>query len=466
MRRRPLSIRARFLLVSLAVVPAALALAGLVLISLFADNLERRIQAELSNAVANLAGAVAFSPDGEIQRPADGFDPRFSEALGGLYWQIEDEGTGRVLRSQSLWDVTLALPADLDPGESQFRYELAGPSGTRLLAFERHVMVSSPTGARTLRIVAAADRAPLDEASRIFALDIVPFLVALALFLVAASLAQLVIGLRPLSQLTAGLDRIRERQGGMPGGRLEGVLPKEFAPVEAALNRLLDAQGRALSEARARAGDLAHGLKTPLTVLSNDALTLKERGEREIGEEVEVLVAAMRVHVERELARSRIAANAGLRQEDADLTATLEPLVRTLKRTPDGERLDWTLGLPAGRRLPIDPQDLRELAGNLLENAAKWAAAGVRLGWDEGTGGAGTLVVEDDGPGVDPARIRAMTTRGVRLDETTPGTGLGLSIVREIADIYGLDLTIGNRQERGLRVAVAFPADAAAPRGA
>lgn len=451
MSRRPLSIRARFLLVSLVSVPLALALAGLFLISLFADNLERRIEAELAASVANLAAAVSFAPDGRIQRPADGFDPRFGEAYGGQYWQIEDPASDETLRSQSLWDFALALPTGLPVDRTQHFYDLAGPAGTRLLAFERTVMIASPLGTRTLRIVAASDRAALDAASRTFALDIVPYLLGLAAFMVAASLLQLLIGLRPLTRLTSALDRIRER----PGERLKGVLPREFEPVETALNRLLDTQGETLAKARARAGDLAHGLKTPLTVLSNDALTLRERGEHEIAGEIDGIVEAMRTHVERELARSRIAAHAGSRQGNADLRDILAPVLRTLARTPGGEALDWRVDLPDGRSLPIDPHDLRELAGNLLENAAKWASSTVGVSFHAAKAG-GTLIIEDDGPGVDPERIRAMTARGVRLDETTPGTGLGLSIVREICETYGLDLSIENRQTRGLRVAVGF----------
>lgn len=451
MNRRPLSIRARFLLVSLASVPTALALAALFLISLFSANLERRVEAELTAHINNLAASIRFQPDGRIARPESFLDRRFSEAYGGLYWQIEDEASRAQLRSESLWDFTLALPGDLPADGSVHHYELAGPDGTRLIAQERRVIVASPTGARNLRIVAAADRKPLDDASRGFGLDIVPYIVGLAIFLIAASLAQLIIGLRPLSTLTAGLDRIRERRS----GRLDGVLPQEFAPVETALNRLLDSQSRAIGKARARAGDLAHGLKTPLTVLANDALTLRERGEPDIADEIDHLAAQMRSHVERELARSRIVASAEMRQSDGDLVAILGQIVRTLRRTSGGEALDWRIELPEALVLPVDPHDLRELAGNLVENAVKWTKTAVCIRW-QGADGGGSLVIEDDGPGVDPEKIGSMTERGVRHDERTPGTGLGLSIVREICDVYGLALTIENRRSRGLRVSVAF----------
>lgn len=449
--KRPLSIRARFLIVSLVSMPLALALAALFMISLFTSNLEKRLDAELGSLIGTMAAAIRFEPDGRLAPPAGLLDRRFTTPYGGLYWQIVEEPSGTEFRSQSLWDFTLPLPAKPAAGGPVRTYGLPGPDGARLKVQERDVLVASPLGTREMRIIVAADRAPLDEASRGFAIAIAPFIVGLAAFLTAASLVQLTFGLKPLSSLAAGLDRIRERRS----GRLEGALPREFAPVEASLNRLLDSQAKALDKARARAGDLAHGLKTPLTVLANDALTLRERGQADIADEIEHLVRAMRTHTEHELARSRIAASPEMRQSDGDLSKIVGEIVRTLKRTAVGERLAWAVDLPGQLLLPVDPHDLRELAGNVIENAAKWARTSVTLRW-QAVGGRGVLVVEDDGPGVDPEKIRTMTERGVRHDERVAGTGLGLSIVREICDVYGLSLAIENRQSEGLRIAVSF----------
>jgi signal transduction histidine kinase len=350
-----------------------------------------------------------------------------------------------------LWDFALALPDSLPGDSAVHHYELAGPGNTRLLVQERRIFVNSPTGKRSLRIAVAADRQPLDDAGRGFALDILPYIAGLAALLILASLVQVTIGLRPLATLKDGLDRIREHRS----GRLDSVLPKEFAPVETALNQLLDSQAQAIGKARARAGDLAHGLKTPLTVLANDALRLREKGERELADEIDHLVSVMRAHVERELALSRIAASAAMRQSDGDLTTVIGEIVRTLRRTAGGEALDWHVDLPEALMVPVDPHDLRELAGNLVENAVKWGRSTVRIHWRP-AGAGGALIIEDDGPGVDPDKIRSMTGRGVRHDEQAPGSGLGLSIVQEICDVYGLALTIENLQSQGLRATVTF----------
>jgi signal transduction histidine kinase len=445
--RRPISIRTRFLIVSLITVPSALALAALFMVSVFSANLERRLDAELAGHINNIAAALLFSVDGSPQRPVGFFDKRFTEAYGGLYWQIGDETSPARLRSQSLWDYTLPNPKNRTADGAVHRYDMAGPGGTTLTAQQRQIMVPTPAGLKTLQITVAADRKPLEDAGYRFAVDILPYLAGLALFLIGASLIQVVFGLKPLAALTSGLDRIRERRG----GRLDGVLPREFEPVETSVNRLLDAQAQSLAKARARAGDLAHGLKTPLTVLSNDALTLRQKGETEMADEIDRLVGLMRGHVDAELARSRIVANAELRQSDADMEKIVSQIVRTLQRTPEGEALTWQVEIGEPAEVPLDPHDLRELVGNIVENAVKWASGDIAITWMNRR-----LTVADDGPGVDPQKIRSMTGRGVRLDEQVPGTGLGLSIVQEICTVYGLSLSIENRQGAGLQVTVGF----------
>jgi signal transduction histidine kinase len=445
--RRPLSIRARFLIISLVAVPSALALAALFMVSVFSANLERRLDAELTGHINNIAASLRFAADGSPERPAGFFDKRFEDAYGGLYWQIGDDTAPARLRSQSLWDYTLPSPEDLPADGAVHRYDIPGPDGATLTAQQRQIMVPTPAGLKALRITVAADRKPLEDAGYRFAVDILPYLAGLAIFLIGASLIQVVFGLRPLAALTSGLDRIRERRG----GRLDGVLPKEFEPVEHSVNRLLDAQSQAIAKARARAGDLAHGLKTPLTVLSNDALTLRQRGEVDMADEIDRLVALMRGHVEAELARSRIVANAELRQSDADMEKIIGQIIRTLKRTPEGEALIWQFEIGEPAEVPLDPHDLRELVGNIVENAVKWARSEVSITWKDRR-----LTIADDGPGVAPEKIRSMTGRGVRLDEQVPGTGLGLSIVQEICTVYDLTLSIENRQGSGLQVSIWF----------
>lgn len=445
------SIRSRFLLVSLVSVVLALVMASVVMVSLFTRNLETRIDDELTGHIDNIAGALRFAADGTLQLPERPVDRRFEEPYGGLYWQVEDDARKSELRSASLWDYSLPLPEDEQETGAIHRYRLPGPEGSSLIVQERKIVFAAPDGRRAIRVAAAIDGSVVSDARRAFAFDIIPYMVALAVFLIAASLAQLTYGLRPISSVSEGLDRIRERKA----ERLAGTFPRELRGVVAAVNQLLDAQSRLIDKARARAADLAHGLKTPLTVLSNDAATLRERGDTEMADELSHLAGVMKAHVEHELTRSRIAASADLRKSDADLAASLGIIVRTLKRTPRGEALDWDIEVTTGIEVGIDPLDLQEMLGNILDNAVKWGRSAIRVRAEK-RDERPVLTIEDDGPGADPAGLRTIMQRGTRLDLKTPGTGIGLAIVRDIADVYGLDIEAENVAADGFRVTIRF----------
>lgn len=447
-----MSLRARFFLVSVVSVTVALLLALWFLMELFSDSYGRRIDAELTGHVNVLAGAVRFAPDGVLQAPESPADNRFRQAYSGLYWQIDDPARSATLRSPSLFDYALPLPDDSHAPGAIHRYRLPGPDGKDVIVQERVVIAAAPGGARTIRITVAIDATVLDEARITFARQALPYIGGLALFLMLMSIVQLRLGLAPLDRIAADVDAITRRKA----ERLPGPYPREFEGLAGQVNRLLDAQASAMEKARRRASDLAHGLKTPLTVLANDALTLREKGEVAIADEIDGLAYSMLAHVDHELTRSRILHSPELRSADAEPAKIAHDIVRTLKRTEHGEVLEWTVEIPAGLLLPIDPHDLRELLGNLLENAAKWADRNVSVSWS-----ANGLVIEDDGPGVPPDRLGELKERGVRLDHQKPGSGLGLAIVWEIAAVYSLQLKLENRIPHGFRVTVGFPGLAA-----
>jgi len=446
-----LSIRQRFFLISLASVILALVMASMVMIGLFTRNLERRVDLELAGHINTIAGALRFAADGKVELPERPGDQRFDEAYSGLYWQVEDDQRNDQLRSPSLWDYALPLPSDLQETGSVDRYHLQGPDKTDLIVQERKIIVAAPAGKRAIRVAAAIDAWEVTNASRAFMLDIAPYMVALAIFLIAASLAQLTYGLSPLATITEGLDNIRERRS----DRLDGFFPKELQSVVKAVNRLLDAQSQLIARARTRAADLAHGLKSPLTVLFNDAETLRERGEVEIADELVHLAGVMKSHVDRELTRSRLVGSALLRSSDADLSASVNVITRTLRRMPRGEELDWDINLEDGLVVPIDPNDLQELLGNIIDNAVKWSRSVVRIHARRQDGNI-VLLIEDDGPGVSPQDLSTITERGTRLDVQTPGTGIGLAIVSDIATLYNLSIDITNVDKGGLRVVIRF----------
>ena len=445
------SLRLQFLLISALSITLALAAAGFVMIKLFEKNLERRVEVELTTYINQIAAELSFDKDGQIISPTTLSDRRFTLAYSGLYWQIDDVNLQRQLRSRSLWDYALPLPADSHATGEIHRYFLPGPDGSSVIAEERQLIVATPKGARPVRISAAMDYKTITRARSQFTKDMLPYIVVLGIFLLLSSAIQLSLGLRPLKNVRDGLNAVRNRQQ----QRLDGDFPSEIKPLTQAINQLLDSQEETISRARKRAADLAHGLNTPLTVLTNDAAKLKARGEAEMAGELDDLARVMRSHVDYELARSRITPEQSHRNSDANPHQIIGEIVKTLQRTPKGESLKWTIDIPENVEVTVDPDDFRELLGNIVENAVKWTRTRVEITAAVKSSKV-TLTIEDDGKGLEPKLIETIMLRGVRHDEKTQGTGIGLSLVREICKIYTIDLTIENRQTSGLRVTLVF----------
>jgi signal transduction histidine kinase len=445
------SLQSRFILTSVIAVTISLAVAGFALLQIFGESYSSRVQNELTGHINRLAAVIRFAPDGKIEAPEGGLaDNRALLPYGGLYWQIDDPVSKGELRSPSLFDYALPLPQDAHPLGVMHQYRLPGPEGKDVLVQERVLALNAPDGVRPVRIAVAVNAEEVDNARAAFALDILPYVAVLALLLVLMSMGQLWIGLRPLDRIGRDLEAIRDRRV----NRLTGPYPREVQPLVDRLNRLLDSQTEAMEKARGRASDLAHGLKTPLTVLTNNALTLRDKGETEMADELDHLAETMLSHVEHELARARIAPSPEQRSGDADVGKIIGETIRMLRHTEAGESLNWNSDIPDDMTIPIDPHDFRELSGNLLENAAKWARSDVRVMVAK-ENHAFRLTIEDDGPGVPPERLPDLPRRGVRLDRIKPGSGLGLAIVSEIASVYDLTLTLENGAEGGFRATVA-----------
>ncbi len=445
------SLRLRLVLAQAATIFVALALAWIGLTVLFERHLERRIDDELATYVRQLAGQLAITGDGAITLDADLVDPRFEVPLSGLYWQVESVPPGTLLRSRSLWDDALALPPDpLRPG-SIHRHDLAGPGGALLMVHERPLVLGAAGDERQIRVAVAIDRASLATARAAFATQLSWALALLALVLIAAALAQVWFGLRPFEQLRRAVGLVRTRQT----ARLEGHHPGEVQPLVDEVNALLEAQSVTIARARAQAADLAHGLKTPLTILHAEATALRGRGDAETAATIEGLARDMQRQIDRDLARARIAGSRSA-QAVTPLAPIARQLVQTLERTPRGGRLSWTVDIDGALAVAVDADDLAELLGNLLENAAKWAVDVVEIAAALVADGV-RVTVADDGPGV-PADARdRLGTRGVRLDAGTPGHGIGLGIVSDITGAYGGKLAFADAAQGGLEVAVTLP---------
>lgn len=446
------SLRLRLFAAGAASVTLALAVAALGLLWLFERHVERRVVLELESDLRQLVSGISRAADGTLQVSRLPADPRFLEPLSGLYWQIAEPPNGAALRSRSLWDASLDLPADrLGDGEVH-QHRLRGPGGAALLAVERSVMLPASLDGGHVRVAVAIDRAEIATAARAFGADLLPALGLLVLVLTTAAWVQVTVGLRPL-------DAVRRRLGDVRAGRaarLGTTFPDEVRPLAAEVDHLLDAQEKAIARARSRAADLAHGLKTPLTVLASTAEDLRDRGDAAMAEEITSVADGMRRHVERELARAR-ASLTGRAGPPLPVRAVVDRVVRVLRRTPRGQDLDWEIDVADDLLAAVDADDLAEMLGNLVENAVKWAHGTVRITGRTDANGL-VLAVEDDGPGIPADGIETALLRGARLDETQPGTGLGLAIVNDLGEAYGAPLTLGRSPLGGLQATIRLPA--------
>lgn len=447
------SIRLRFVVVAVITTAVALSVFAIIFTELFINSYKRRIDNEQTDLVNRLTAELQFDASGQLATPQLQSTPKYDRAYSGAYWQIENKTSGRTLRSVSLWDYVIPLPLDEHITGAIHRYTLPGPGNTSLIVQERQVIIAGPDRPHTIRIAVGLDNAEVTEAGRDFTSDMRPYLLALGTLLVLSSAIQLSFGLRQLRQLQRGVADVLGRRA----SRLQGRFPYELQETVQTINTLLASQEASLETARRRAADLAHGLKTPLTVLGQDAERIRRLGHDELAGEIESLTDSMQAHIDGELTRSRLVSSPHQRRSDANVNSIVDGIVRTLARAPRETPLQWHKQIDTSQAVSVDPHDLRELLGNLLENAWKWASTQVRVTAIRGADGRLSLSVEDDGPGVSGSSPEEIFERGKRLDSRVPGTGLGLSIVREIAQVYGIGTEVGRSDAGGLRITLNFP---------
>lgn len=446
------SLRLRLLVAAAISLTVALLLAGAALVGVFERYVVRRVAAELDTYVRQLAATVSLSSDGSLQIGRQLADPRFDAPLSGVYWQVSDDATGAKLRSRSLWDHVIELPNDsLEPG-GVHRHDLPGPNGETLFVSERGVIFTIGDERHLLRIIAGVDRKEIIEGRSEFAGDVAQSLAILASGLLLAAWGQIAIGLRPLEAVRRSVNAVRS--GEQKTVLIEG--PDEIMPLVAEVNSLLEAKAKALDAAKARAANLAHALKTPLTVLATDADRLSRKGEIEIASELHDLAIGMRRQIDRELSRARVQSAAATAKQSTVVRDVIEGVIRTLSRSPKGATVSWRIEIPNNIKTSLAEEDAAELFGVLLDNALKWSRSEVRVA---AAGGDRLCVnIEDDGPGVSADQLAKLGQKGIRLDETIEGSGLGLAIAADILEAYGGELRFRTLQPHGLQVAVALPA--------
>lgn len=327
---------------------------------------------------------------------------------------------------------------------------VSGPDDRLLRILEREIDVGED-GRFTVAVAAPADEIEGDIRDFRFALAMTFLLLGIAL--VASTLVQVRFGLRPLVRLRSAVGAVRTGEN----PRIVGQYPPDLAPLASELNQLIDANHEILDRARTQVGNLAHALKTPLSVMMNEADT---SADGQLPQTVRAQAAIMRDQVQYYLDRARAAALSGALGGVTEITPSLDALLRTFTKISQGKGISGSHTIASGLRFRGEKQDLEEMLGNLLDNAFKWASSTVEVSLaDEKAPDTEriALLIDDDGPGLPEEAMAEVLKRGRRLDETTPGSGLGLSIVVDIAKLYGGGLTLHRSPLGGLRARLELP---------
>lgn len=434
---------------------------GLALDRVLQDAVTRNFDDGMAYVLTAMIASAEIGPDGEVffNRPLA--DQRFLEPNSGLYYQISTPGR-EDWRSRSLWDRALKL--DLDRPNNDVRvYDSDQFPDESLRVMERKVMLPGSPARWTFAVAQA--RSGLDGQIRELRTTLVRSFVILGFGLFVLASLQTFYGLRPLRAVRREIARMRTGEK----SRVTEAMPAEVLPMVEELNALLAHNEKQAEEARAHAGNLAHALKTPLTVIMNAATAQAP----DLGETVMREAVTMRRQVDHHLARARAVGRRGTAQSRAVVWDSLKAVERAVARLYPEARIDMDGDAAAAVR--VERQDLDELLGNLIENAAKYGGgsvfATVRAVPGGGAGDRGdkapdraapgvvTIEIEDDGPGIPPDQRERIFDRGVRLDSGKPGTGLGLAIVRDVAEIYGGSVRLDESEDLGgLLVRLTLPA--------
>jgi signal transduction histidine kinase len=452
------SIAARLLVVSTVLSFTILLVAGLALSAIYRRGAEARFDDALGAYLRVLVADIATPGEDSRTDPGQLGLPQFELVASGWYWQISRLGDGapEIKSSRSLFTARLPRLSDhgIAAGLGGARAGTAkGPDERELRILERVIDVSDQ-GLYLVQV--AATTADLDAEIARFEGGLAATFALLALALAGSSVLQVVYGLKPLRRLRAAVAAIRRGDAEKVGG----AFPQEIAPLADELDLLVAANRTVVERARTQVGNLAHALKTPLSVIINEAA--RDRGP--LAEKVEEQAAIMRDQVAHYLDRARAAVSA----QGIGLATEVEPVIAALLRTFEKIYADravtFSASVAGSPRFQGERQDLEEMIGNLVDNAGKWARdrVVVTVAPDPPRGHGERayfrVTIDDDGPGLEPELRATALERGRRLDETKPGSGLGLSIVADLATLYRGSLMLGMSPAGGLRAELILPA--------
>lgn len=454
------SIATRLFIAASVLSVVVLLIAGLILTAVYRTTTEAGFDERLGVYLRALVADLAADRPNDDKSPDIGqlADPQFELTLSGWYWQITrlDGSAPEIKASRSLFAARLPRLADSgvpsEMGGSRRGY-VKGPDDRPLRMVER-VIDTGDQGIFLVQVAASTEE--IDAQIRRFEGELALTFAILAIVLAASSALALRFGLRPLRRLQEGVTAIRRGES----ERIDGVYPVDIAPLASELNLMIAANREVVERARTQVGNLAHALKTPLSVIINEAGTEPGAFSAKVTEQAGV----MRDQVAYYLERARAAVAARKIGSATEVTPVLQGLLRTFTKIYGTRDIVFRETGASTVRFLGERQDLEEMIGNLVDNAGKWARHEVSIGIGPEFRDASSerpffrITIDDDGPGLLPDQRAAAIKRGSRLDETKPGSGLGLSIVDELAVLYGGVFRLDTSPAQGLRAELTLPA--------
>ncbi len=433
------SLRGRFLFAVLLWVSLGTVAIGYSSIALFTKHVEMQFHEELEVHVRELADLAQLDSKGHLMLARPLSDPRYAVPQSGFYWQVTLDDRSQ-LKSASMTNGS--LDASIAHSPNIIHRIASGPTGPTIA----YGLQKSAENGEALHFVIATDQRHLETVITEFTQDLIPWLAVLACSLLASGVGVITFGLRPLSRLADAIADLRSGRSEI----LSGSYPSEIQPVIANLNSYAERNVSIVERARAQAANLAHSLRTPLAVVTDEAECMVEAGDTS-GRAGVFLTEAERMQrqIDYHLARARSSGSRQIAGSRSELAAIVSPLITAMNRIYPDKNFIAAKDIETAPALACDPDDLNEILSNLLDNAGKWAVKTIWVNWRI-DGRIVTISVYDDGPGIAESEIETVFDVGVRLCAEAKGSGLGLAIARDIVRDYGHDLILKQRQKVGL----------------
>ena len=439
------SLTSRIIALSIVWITMALLATALILANLYRHHIEEHYDAHVFTHLEELVAEVEIDPSGNLQMHEQPSDPRFYRLHSGWYWEVK-KSSGSLLKSPSLGEETLDL-SDLNFEENHAVQSVYGPGQQSLRAHVMHV--SYPHLQTSLTFVATAPVMQITDDVRDFSVHIISSFLVLGIGLSLAVVLQVRLALKPLKAIRTAIGDVQTGRA----KRLPQEFPSDVQPLVEELNYLLDHNELLLKRARNQLGDLAHSVKNPLTVIRNEARSMaNEQGQIILDQS-----HAMASSIDHFLSRARIYGKKDVIGYRTSVKAIINDLIYAVDHIYRDREIEIQFDEQGDCLFRGEAQDLEEMAGNLIDNACKWAKSQVVIKCKTANNRL-VISVQDDGPGIPEENLEDVIQRGIKLDDSKPGHGQGLGIVKDIADLYGGQLELGKSLLGGLQTQLDLPA--------